>query len=325
MANIAITSLCNLNCSYCFAQEEYKAGANTFEHMPLSVYQQALDFIERSDIKQIRILGGEPTLHPDFISYLELALKTGRPVRLFSNGFMQEDILEFLNKIPDEKINIVLNVTCLADKPLELQPMLERTLNRLNQKIIPGFNIFRKDIQIDFLLNLIQNYNLKKMVRLGLAHPCIGFKNQYLLPKHYFPIGQKIIHFAKEAQQQSVKINLDCGFVPCMFNGENLNELDLDSSLGNHCEPIPDILPDGSIISCYSLSAISRMELDTTQSANSVHKQFTYHIPEYTGTGIFKTCAVCDYKRQGLCSGGCTAQKILRTNFLKNQSYFKFQ
>ena len=316
MANIAITSQCNLNCSYCFAQEEYKAGANSVGHMPLTIYEEALDFIMRSDIKQIRILGGEPTLHPDFIPYLELALKTGQPVRLFSNGLMPEKVMEFISEVPDEKINIILNITHLAEDSIELQSKLERTLNQLNQKIMLGFNIFKKDMKLDLLFDIIRNYNLKKMIRLGLAHPCIGYNNRYLLPKNYFLIGQKIADFAREAQKQSVKINLDCGFVPCMFNGEDLEALQLDTALGTHCQPIPDILPDGSIVPCYSLSGMDRKKMDSALSADTVRAQFQGTIPEYSGAGIFTICSICEYKHNGLCSGGCTAQKILRFHSL---------
>jgi radical SAM protein with 4Fe4S-binding SPASM domain len=288
--------------------------------MPLTIYEQALDFMIRSDIKQIRILGGEPTLHPDFISFLELALKTDRPVRLFSNGLMPEKIVEFLKEVPDEKINIVLNITRLADNSRELRPKLERTLNQLNQKIMLGLNIFKKDMQLNFLFDLIQFYGLKKLVRLGLAHPCIGYKNQYLLPKNYFLIGETIADFAREAQKQSVKINLDCGFVPCMFNGEDLSELGLDTSLGNHCEPIPDILPDGSIIPCYSLSGVDRKTLDSALSIDTVRVRFQEKFSKYSSTGIFKICAVCEHKSRGLCSGGCTAQKILRFHSLRKSA-----
>jgi radical SAM protein with 4Fe4S-binding SPASM domain len=183
-----------------------------------------------------------------------------------------------------------------------------------------GLNIFKKDMQLNFLFDLIRNYGLKKLVRLGLAHPCIGYKNQFLLPKNYFLIGQAIADFAREAQKQSVKINLDCGFVPCMFNGEDLHELDLDTSLGNHCEPIPDILPDGSTIPCYSLSGVDRKTLDSALSIDTIRAQFQEKISKYSSAGIFKICAVCEYKSRGLCSGGCTAQKILRFNSIKNSA-----
>lgn len=320
MANIAITSQCNRNCSYCFTQQEYQAGANSVGHMPLDIYEQTLDFVVRSGINQIRMLGGEPTLHPDFILYLELALKTGRPVRLFSNGLMPENVLEFINTVPDEKINIVLNITILTDNSVEMQSRRESTLNQLNQKIMLGVNIFKKDLQLNFLFDIIRNYGLKKIVRLGLAHPCIGYQNQYLLPRYYFLIGQKIADFAREAQKQSIKINLDCGFVPCMFNGEDLNELGLDPSLGNHCEPIPDILPDGAIIPCYSLSGVDRKRMDSALSIDEVRAQSLRAILEYNSTGIFKICSICDYKSRGLCSGGCTAQKILRFHSLTKSS-----
>ena len=316
MANIAITSRCNLHCKYCFAQEEYRNSKSSVEHMPLAIYEQALDFAVRSDVKQIRILGGEPTLHPDFIPYLELALKTGRPVRLFSNALMPEKVREYINEVPEEKINIVLNITHLADDSIKMQLKLEKTLNQLNQKIMLGLNIFKKEMQLDFLFDIIGNYGLKKIVRLGLAHPCIGYRNQYLLPKHYFLIGQTIADFARKAEKQSIKINLDCGFVPCMFNGEDLHELDLDPSLGNHCEPIPDILPDGSLIPCYPLSGIDRKKMDSALSIDTVRARFQEIFSKYSSTGIFKICSVCEYKSRGLCSGGCTAQKILRFHSL---------
>lgn len=316
MANIAITSQCNLNCSCCFTQEEYKNGAGAILHMPLAIYQQALNFILQSDIKQIRILGGEPTLHPDFILYLKLALKTGRPVRLFSNGLMPEKVLKYINEVPDDKINIVLNITPLVETPFDIQSHLEETLKILNQKIMLGLNIFTKAMQLDFLFDIIQHYQLKKIVRLGLAHPCVGYRNQYLLPKHYLLIGKKIADFAREAQKRSVKINLDCGFVPCMFNGEDLHELGRDPSLGNHCEPIPDILPDGSMIPCYSLSGLDRKKMDSAQSIDTVRGRFQQNIFHYSSVGIFKICSRCEYKSRGLCSGGCIAQKILRFHSL---------
>ncbi|MBN1997920.1 4Fe-4S cluster-binding domain-containing protein [candidate division KSB1 bacterium] len=66
MANIAITSLCSLNCPYCFTQNIYDKKSNTLGHLTMTVLKQALDFVGRSEVREIRILGGEPTLHPEF-------------------------------------------------------------------------------------------------------------------------------------------------------------------------------------------------------------------------------------------------------------------
>ena len=53
MANIAITSQCNLDCAYCFTKEIYGNDSGGFGHMSLSVFQKALEFKVATDIKQI--------------------------------------------------------------------------------------------------------------------------------------------------------------------------------------------------------------------------------------------------------------------------------
>ena len=64
MANISVTAICNLRCDYCFARAALDGCSQSAPHMPLSVYERVLGFLERSGINQVRLLGGEPTLHP---------------------------------------------------------------------------------------------------------------------------------------------------------------------------------------------------------------------------------------------------------------------
>lgn len=310
MANIAITSRCNLNCPYCFTQEVYRNESNEFGHMTLPIFIKALEFVTKSDIKQIRLLGGEPTLHPQFNDILDLALQTGRPVRVFSNGLMPQSALEYLSRLPEDRITLVLNIN--TSDGGQLSSKLKAVLSRLNRIIMPGLNIYHKDIQPESLLHLIQTYDLKRRVRLGLAHPCVGYDNRYLPPKDYVKVGRNILDFARIAMQQSVKINLDCGFVPCMFGGVDLPSYGLDRELGLHCEPIPDILPDGSLVACYPLSGLHKTHLNDINKAEGLRNQFKKQLSVYDTIGIFKTCSICDYKRNGYCTGGCVAHKIRR-------------
>lgn len=314
MANIAITSDCNLNCQYCFTQEIYSKNAAAFGHMSPDIFKQSLEFVVRSGIKQIRILGGEPTLHPDFVGFIELASKTGLPIRLFSNGLMDKRVLDFLSHLSDEQITIVLNINSMRQNTFEISPALKNTLEKLNRKILPGINIFQKNVELNHLLDLIRKYELKKKVRLGLAHPCMDLKNRYLMPKNYNDIGRKILQFAEEAQHQFIQIKLDCGFVPCMFPTHDLTQFGLDGDIGLHCEPIPDILPDGSMVSCYPLSSLCKSHIDDVKMLDGARECFNSNRIAYQNIGIFKTCSICDFKRSGTCTGGCTAQKILRFN-----------
>ena len=253
MANIAITSLCNLNCQYCFTQEAYKGKENNFGHMSVDDFKLSLAILKRSKKQQVSVLGGEPTLHPRFTEFINLILQSGLEAKVFTNGIMNEKIRRFLAELPESKITIIVNINNPKDGLDALPESLKKTLNALKQKVIPGFNIYSKDLQLFPLLDLINSYDLQKKIRLGLAHPCTGVKNKYLPLKHYYLVGSKILEFAQRASNQNVKLLLDCGFVPCMFGTPNFVEYGIDREIGLHCDPIPDILPDGTVISCYPL------------------------------------------------------------------------
>ena len=83
MANIAITSRCNLNCSYCFAQATYNAPEKKYGHMTPDVFKKSLDILQKSNIGQVSILGGEPTSHPDFMQYMEMAFQAGLTMDIY--------------------------------------------------------------------------------------------------------------------------------------------------------------------------------------------------------------------------------------------------
>ena len=86
MANLCITSLCNRSCSrYCFAGLNVMRRPDQAAHMDWTVFCTALDFIQRSTIDSVRILGGEPTLHPQFERMVEEVFSRGLKLTLFSN------------------------------------------------------------------------------------------------------------------------------------------------------------------------------------------------------------------------------------------------
>ena len=73
MANLEITRICNLQCNYCFAKdslsETHQPGSQKL--ISLKSFENHLDFLDRSNIDQIRLIGGEPTMHPQFDEIIE--------------------------------------------------------------------------------------------------------------------------------------------------------------------------------------------------------------------------------------------------------------
>ena len=69
--NLMVNNYCNLHCPYCFAQEEMhskKAMNITIEN-----YEIFLDFLKKNDMDSVRLIGGEPTLHPDLDKLIQEA------------------------------------------------------------------------------------------------------------------------------------------------------------------------------------------------------------------------------------------------------------
>ena len=80
---VDITGRCNMNCNFCYYPDRSlpDMSAEYFENvcakLPGHVY--------------IRLAGGEPTLHPDLINFLRIAVKYGHTVYISSNGMKYTD------------------------------------------------------------------------------------------------------------------------------------------------------------------------------------------------------------------------------------------
>jgi MoaA/NifB/PqqE/SkfB family radical SAM enzyme/collagenase-like PrtC family protease len=316
MANISITTECNRRCSYCFAGQ---AGLSDVcpTYMSKDTFLKALDFLKRSDIHQVRLLGGEPTLHPDFLWFVEQTLQRGFRLLVFSNGLMPRTILSSLEKYTTKQMTILLNVNSPENHPLEENRRQIDTLQRLNRSIILGFNIHKAVFDLDFLFDISDKFDVSRSVRLGLAHPCLNGQNEHLIPEDYFWVGQKVYDFFRKALKKNLSVEFDCGFVPCMFPREffTLQNHSIQS-IGRRCGVIPDILPDGSVIHCYPLASLGRLSLkDRNGNAEDLKREFERQTRPFRSLGIFRDCASCTMNIGSLCNGGCLslAMKRLRS------------
>ncbi len=303
MVNLAVTTTCNRSCVYCF-------GRNApGESMSDGVFHRALDLAERSDMEDVRLLGGEPTLHPDFPRLVREALDRDLDLSLFSNGLMPEPALEAVLR---HQVRVVVNVNePKARGPGETERQ-EATLRRLGELALVGFNIHRAGAELDFLLDLIERFGLEPAIRLGLAHPVVGGDNRSLHPKQYPEVGRRIVAFAERAGRAGVSLELDCGFVPCMFP-QGGRELGLSrSALGRRCNPILDVLPQGQVVACFPLAQVCQTRIHGHSTTLGLRRALEERLGLYRGLGIYRECSVCELHRNGACLGGCLAAAMQR-------------
>ena len=83
---VTITSACNLDCPICYVHNKNEGAF----HMGVEEFQNILAHLKAEaggDVDLINFTGGEPTLHPHFLAFLELAAEAGvHRVSICTNG-----------------------------------------------------------------------------------------------------------------------------------------------------------------------------------------------------------------------------------------------
>jgi MoaA/NifB/PqqE/SkfB family radical SAM enzyme len=310
MANLSITNVCNKKCVYCFASDTLNEYGKTY--MDDETYENALIYLVRSGISQARLLGGEPTLHPNFINFVCLALDENLDIMLFSNGLMSDKVLYFLKSIPEGKLSILLNTIHPNENNINGLNRQKDVMKELGKAIIPGINLYSASQSLDYILEYVNLYDLKKEIRIGISHSVLSQNNVFLHPKEYQKIGENIALFKKEAMKFDVSLGFDCGFVPCMFSNEHFELLSEEmKKTGNCCHPIIDMLSDGSFIACYPLNDYKKVKIHEQLYAKDLIKTFEDSLSLYKNIGIYPYCTSCTLFNSR-CNGGCISFKIQR-------------
>lgn len=316
MANIIISDVCNLKCPFCFAREYLDAAQHESAFIPLDVFEQRLDFLEHSDIQEIRLIGGEPTLHPHFREIVEMASARQKRLVVFSHGLIPERALVCLEALSPENCTVLVNTNASRNGygPTEKEESQRtETIRRLGSKVLPGFTIYTPDFEMGFLLELIETTGCKKQIRVGLAQAVLSTTNQYLHPKQYPAVGQRLARFAELASSKAVRLELDCGFVLCMFSDDDRQILrSAGTNLESRCNPILDIGLDGRTIHCFPLTGRIESPPNHRMTAQELRKELSSKTRAYRTAGIYKECSDCQFKLNGSCSGGCLASTLLR-------------
>ncbi|MGA2152026.1 MAG: radical SAM protein, partial [Geobacteraceae bacterium] len=107
MPNVLLTTRCNLSCKYCFAQEKLTGKRM---HMPMENVRQVIEFLKRSEYPIFRVMGGEPTLHPNFIEIIHMSLAEGMRVDVLSNATWSESCSDLFSRISPTRLLFLLNI-----------------------------------------------------------------------------------------------------------------------------------------------------------------------------------------------------------------------
>ncbi|MCP4624425.1 MAG: radical SAM protein [bacterium] len=312
MPNILITDYCNRTCAYCFAKGKVGFSQSRItsvgRNISLTNVKIILGFLKRSGHNIFSMLGGEPTLHPQFCRIVDMASESGFKVRVFSNGLMDKEKQIHLFR---HNIDVILNINSPEETRAIEAKRLKHLFDRLGPNIHPGFNIYTKDFDFSFIFDLIDRFYMAREIRIGISQPIVGENNAHISPAAYRFVGRRLAFLAEVADQRNIRLNLDCGFALCMFGKTDLGKMVCaQSDLRFVCGPTIDIDPDLNLWSCFPLSAIMNRKLSDFENLNEINEFFKKIKKRFNHMGMFSKCRECRHRERGQCSGGCISHKI---------------
>ena len=316
MANILLTEKCVRACPYCFAKEYLKESKENLLSWESLIY--IADLFESSNEKHLALLGGEPTLHPDFIDFVLYLHQRKFHINVFTSGIMAPNQLEaakkYLLKVPEESLSFVCNYNHPDSSTDYETQQINRFFEAFSKYISLSFNLYHQDFDFRFLVDAINKFGLKKHIRLGLAQPIPGQKNECLALEQLRHIPEKFRNQLEMLEENRISIGFDCGMPLCIFSNEDIGRLfKLNKGrVSFSCGPAIDIGPDMQVWSCFPLSNYEKKSLYDFDNVVEIKNYFMeqHNHVRKKGKGIFEECETCAYQKEGVCLGGCLARLI---------------
>ncbi len=256
--NILITNSCNQSCEFCFAKKEMKRPLKE-RQMSFEKFVRVINKLQKiSASESIKIMGGEPTLHPEFRKIIRVALTKYRSVQLFTNGLFPSSTADFL-KTAGKKMNVVFNASTPGFQTKKgVRDLMLTNINKLagHSHVVLSFTYGESspDTLKQVPLDIIRKVD---SIRLGISNPQTQFSQ-----KIFKRLGATTFKYIKKihAIDKNKAVLLNCGFTPCMFDKQQTHYL-----LKNHIlqpkewgcfgkDGAYDIGIDGKAFSCFVYS-----------------------------------------------------------------------
>lgn len=311
MANLILTNYCNANCGFCFAADFRIRTARTVPAaMSDEEFDGWLDFVREAGIRELRLLGGEPTLHPLFVDFVRKGRDAGMSVTVFTNGLIPDGALNALAGLDPEVCTVVVNMNAAVTS--DEQERRNHSLRILGSRVTPGITLISPDFTLLPVVSAIRAYGLNPLIRIGLSHPTRKGFNHALHPKRYSALGQALFEQSFLTAKYGIGMDADCGFVRCMF-GDKFSQLTANGfRYASNCTPVLDLCTGNVVLPCFALSNLVQLDGRNFRHEGEAYERLTEMLKPFHNFGIYPECAECAYFETESCCGGCLAARLRR-------------
>ena len=307
MINIFVTYRCNLACPYCFARELH---SDFPADMELLDFHRLLKWMIDTGISSAALIGGEPTLHPEILTFIREMHTAGITIALFTNGLFAEDLAGELALYIS---NFVINYNEADIYSLAQHEKLHKNLNQLVEteaRITFSKNFSLRYKRYDYLLDGALRYGVKD-IRYDISRPSRTGRNDFLTQDNTKILMKYIVSFVRECEGRGIRTGLDCCLKLCDLSGDDRSFLERVSvKLRGICHPSIDIHPDLSASYCLPLQDVSVKDVTIFANRERLMHHFAATVRPMRFENVSAECLNChDFRKK--CQGGCMATKRL--------------
>ena len=170
---IEITDRCNLSCPTCYAMSSPHYG----RHRTVEEVEQMLDIIVANEGTPdvVQISGGEPTIHPDFFTILDIAKK--KPIRhlmVNTNGIRIAKDFEFAKRLATYAPDFEIYLQFDSFKPASLEQLRGKDLTDARTKALEHLN--ELNLSTTLVVTLQKGVNddeIGKIIDFALQQRCV--------------------------------------------------------------------------------------------------------------------------------------------------------
>ena len=317
MANIALLNRCNLKCPYCFAND-YTASEK--EDIDVDTFCQLLDFsaIDR----EVGIIGGEPLLHKNIDTFLEILKNDMRFMRttVFTNGIFIDN---HLNSLICHKFILLINVNSQNDIGKSNFERVDANIGKLisngmKGNITLGINVYEENQDFSDFLYLVEKYGFSN-IRVSVVIP--QNKNQGGI-EYFYKMKPTLFKLYSQLKKLNACPCYDCNAIPeCVYTDEEksflktlpfANDYERAIFMGERsvCSPVIDLYPDLTATRCFGCYDNLRVSIKNFQNINDLKNHFFMEIDARLVHNYSRPeCKECYKYKTFACFGGCLCYK----------------
>lgn len=244
---ILLTEKCNANCKSCF-NSSYRRNKD----MNIDDFKELCDYLSKNNIEKIKIMGGEPTIHPNFIEIVEYAQAKISGIHIFTNALNESifsiklrdtDSIVYNASFLNEQFMIEkLLLNQLGSRAIETQISSDTDIEKLKNNLsfiiskakeMYGIETVIDKIGINLTLNCIENIFDKKEIIIE------KWNDLYTFIKSNLGIDMKVDHSIPWCFFVNTDMKVKQGIWKCSYHCSGLIDTDLNL---RYCNQLPKVL-----------------------------------------------------------------------------------